>query len=327
MVNFKKLRFTTYYLISALLISGCSSISSNLNSIIGDDTFPNFPDPQVTTYILDLSASTNSISQLTALNSGIEEFISGKAFGDPFSKPQLPPLSLSMQFITLKSGSAPRFPLVSAETSKELYNFLLKNQTNLDQAIPLWNGFIRARTNVYDSKLYLDSNCIDLVVSQFGPQALSKIVLTGPAAIICRDAKKTSTNLDYLNKFQSETKLPMGSDVFGAIQIAIKNMKKASDQYGDIEITIAIASDLVDEDPKKDFIQRIQGKNQDACKLGEEFSKNDFGSDSPLRGYNFILVGVGNTTYDFIEKNQKFWNCYFTSAGADVEEVSDLAGY
>jgi hypothetical protein len=40
-------------------------------------------------------------------------------------------------------------------------------------------------------------------------------------------------------------------------------------------------------------------------------------------------VGLGNTKAPaaFIEKTRNYWFCYLESAGAKVNEVTDLAGY
>ena len=67
-----------------------------------------------------VAGAANAIAQLNALNSGIEDFVSGKSIGNPFSSPRVSPRGLNMQFISLSSGQAPRFLLVSAETSQEL---------------------------------------------------------------------------------------------------------------------------------------------------------------------------------------------------------------
>jgi hypothetical protein len=67
----------------------------------------------------------------------------------------------------------------------------------------------------------------------------------------------------------------------------------------------------------------------DACNLGKEYSLEDFGDQLMLSNFKIILVGLGNTTMyrGIVEKNRKFWNCYFESAGAEVNEAIDLAGY
>jgi hypothetical protein len=58
-----------------------------VKSILADEAFPTLPPAEVATYVLDLSGSTNAIAQLNALNSGIDEFVSGKSLGNPFSNP------------------------------------------------------------------------------------------------------------------------------------------------------------------------------------------------------------------------------------------------
>jgi hypothetical protein len=313
-----------------LTLASCGSVSNGVKSILAEDTFPALPTPEITTYILDLSGSTNALAQLNALNSGIDEFTSGKSLGNPFSNPKVNPRGLSMQFITLSSGEAPRFLLVSADTSQELYSWMIENSPNIDQAKPLWDGFIRSREIVYSDKLYNDLNsCPDRAIEIFGQQALSSEVLRFPAIQICKDAQRTAFSLMSLRKFNENPGVSMGSDVFGAVKLAIKNMSRATDQFPNAKTTIAIASDLIDENPNRKLVNRLQSNDVDACVLGKEFSIEDHGDQSSLSNFKIILVGLGNTSMykEIIEKNRKFWNCYFTAAGAEVEEATDLAGY
>jgi len=314
----------------SLALSGCGTVSGAVKSILAEDTFPALPAPEITTYILDLSGSTNAIAQLKALNSGIDEFTSGKSLGNPFSNPQVKPRGLSMQFITLSSGQAPRFLLVSAEASQELYRWMLDNSPNIDQAEPLWNGFIRAREIIFSQKDYEDMNaCPNKVIGLFGQQALSAEALRFPAIQICRDASRTARSLEALNKFNRNPGIPMGSDVFGAIKLAVSNMSRATEQFPSASVTIAIASDMVDENRDRNLNKRLLNTRIDACKIGEEFSNEDYGDQFPLTNFKIVLVGLGNTTMykDILDKNRNFWNCYFKSAGAEIEEVTDLAGY
>jgi hypothetical protein len=314
----------------SLALSGCSSISSAVNSILAEDTFPSLPSPEITTYVLDLSGSTNAIAQLNALNSGIDEFTSGESLGNPFSNPKVKPRGLSMQFITLSSGQAPRFLLVSANTSQELYNWMIENSPNIDQAKPLWNGFVRAREIIYSDKIYEDmTSCPSKVIDIFGQQAQSSEALRFPAIQICKDALKTADSMEALNQFNQNPRVPMGSDVFGAIKLAVNNMNRASEQFLSATTTIAIASDMIDENPNRKLVEKLQSSGADSCVLGEEFSIEDFGNQGALSNYKIVLVGLGNTSIynGLIEKNRKFWNCYFNSAGAEVNEATDLAGY
>jgi hypothetical protein len=279
---------------------------------------------------LDLSGSTNALAQLNALNSGIDDFTSGKSLGNPFSNPRIKPRGLSMQFITLSSGQAPRFLLVSAEASQELYNWMIENSSNIDQAEPLWNGFIRAREIIYSDKIYnaIDT-CPDEVIKIFGQQAQTPEALRFPAIQICKDALKTARSLQALTKFNDNPGISMGSDVFGAIRLAISNMNRASEQFQSATTTIAIASDMIDENPTRKLASRLGMPGVDACSLGEEFSLEDYGDQLSLSNFKIILVGLGNTTLykGIVEKNRKFWNCYFVAAGAEVNEATDLAGY
>ena len=314
----------------SLVLTGCGSISEAIKSVLAEDLFPTLPAPELTTYILDLSGSTNALAQLNALNSGINDFVSGKSLGNPFSNPKVKPRGLSMQFITLSSGQAPRFLLVSANTSQELYSWMVKNSPNIDQAEPLWNGFIRAREIIYSDKIYDDmQSCPNKVIDIFGTQAQSTEALRFPAIQICKDAWKTARSLEALRKFNDNPGIAMGSDVFGAVKLAINNMNRASEQFGNATTTIAIASDMVDENPKRRLNKILTGKNIDACSLGKELSIEDFGDQLQLSNFKVILVGLGNTAMykGIIENNRKFWNCYFQSAGAEVEEATDLAGY
>jgi len=314
----------------SLALTGCGSISGTIKSILAEDTFPTLPSPEITTYILDLSGSTNALAQLNALNSGVDEFTSGKSLGNPFSNPKIKPRGLSMQFITLSSGQAPRFLLVSAEASQELYSWMIENSPNIDQAEPLWNGFIRAREIIYSDKIYEDmSNCPSTVIEIFGQQAQSSEALRFPAIQICKDAMKTARSLQALAKFNDNPGISMGSDVFGAVKLAINNMNRASEQFQGATTTIAIASDMIDENPNRNLPKRLEMSKVDACGLGKEYSLEDFGDQLVLSNFKIILVGLGNTTMyrGIVEQNRKFWNCYFESAGAEVHEAVDLAGY
>jgi len=314
----------------SLALTGCGSISGAVKSLLADEAFPTLPPAEIATYVLDLSGSTNAIAQLNALNSGIDEFVSGKSLGNPFSNPKVNPLGLSMQFITLSSGQAPRFLLVSAEASQELYSWMVTNTPNINQAEPLWKGFIRAREIVYAEKTYRDLQaCINKSIELFGKQSKSAEVLQIPARIICNDAIKTASALESLQKFNNKPGVPLGSDVFGAVRIAVNNMIRASEQFGGSMVTIAIASDMIDENPKRKMMQRLNDKDFDACKAGDEYSVEDFGEIPALSNLRIVLVGLENTSMykDSIENNRIFWKCYFQKAGAEVKEAPDLAGY
>jgi hypothetical protein len=314
----------------SLTLTGCGSVSDAIKSILAEDTFPTLPSPEITTYILDLSGSTNALAQLNALNSGIDEFTSGKSLGNPFSNPKVKPRGLSMQFITLSSGQAPRFLLVSAEASQELYSWMIENSPNIDQAEPLWSGFIRAREIIYSDKMYVDMNtCPSKVIEIFGQQAQASQALRFPAMQICKDALKTARSLQALTKFNNNPDISMGSDVFGAVKLAINNMNRASEQFQNATTTIAIASDMIDENPNRNLPKRLGMPAVDACSLGKEYSLEDYGDQLMLSNFKIILVGLGNTAMykGIVEKNREFWNCYFESAGAEVNEAIDLAGY
>jgi hypothetical protein len=325
-----KNRRGTFAVVGALALSltltGCGAVKS----ILSEDTFPTLPTPEITTYILDLSESTNALAQLNALNSGIDEFTSGKSLGNPFSNPKVRPRGLNMQFITLSSGQAPRFLLVSAEASQELYGWMIENSPNIDQAEPLWSGFIRAREIIYSDRAYEDmSACPGKVIEIFGQQAQSSEALRFPAIQICKDALKTARSLQAMTKFNNNPGIPMGSDVFGALRLAINNMNRASQEFQSASTTIAIASDMIDENPNRKLYLRLGVSGVDACGLGKEYSLQDYGDQLMLSNFKIILVGLGNTSMykGIVEKNREFWNCYFESAGAEVNEATDLAGY
>ena len=317
-------------LVLSLALTGCGSISGAVKSFLRDEAFPTLPPAEIATYVLDLSGSTNAIAQLNALNSGIDEFVSGKSLGNPFSKPKVKPLGLSMQFITLSSGQAPRFLLVSAEASHDLYNWMVTNIPNINQAEPLWKGFIRAREIVYADKTYVDlQSCVNKSIELFGKQSKSAEVLQIPARIICIDASKTASALESLQNFTDRPDVPLGSDVFGAVRIAVNNMTRASEEFGGARVTIAIASDMIDENPKRKMMERLVDKNFDACKTGNEYSVEDFGEIPALSNLRIVLVSLENTSMykNAIENNRIFWKCYFQKGGAEVKEAPDLAGY
>jgi hypothetical protein len=235
-----------------------------------------------------------------------------------------------MQFISLSSGQAPRFLLVSAKTGQELYSWMVENTPNIDQAEPLWNGFIKAREIIYSDKTYEDlQTCPNKVIEIFGQQALTPEALRFPAIQICKDAFKTARAIESLAAFNNNPEIALGSDVFGAVKLAVKNMNRASEEFGSAKITIAIASDMIDESPKRKLMNNLGAKNLDACILGKQYSREDFSELGQLVDIKIILVGLGNTNMykNLIEPNRKFWNCYFQEAQAEVSETTDLAGY
>jgi hypothetical protein len=235
-----------------------------------------------------------------------------------------------MQFISLISGQAPRYLLVSAETGQKLYDFIILNKINMDQSKPLWNGFMNAREIIFRDKTYTDlQSCPNKVIETLGTQALPPEVLRAPAIQICQDALRTARAIDSLAAFNNNPEIALGSDVFGAVKLAVKNMNRASEQFGNAKISIAFASDMIDENPARELISTLRGKNLDVCNLGKQYSLEDFGDQLQLSNFKIILVGLGNTSMykDLLEPNRKFWNCYFQEAGAEVSETTDLAGY
>jgi hypothetical protein len=86
---------------------------------------------------------------------------------------------------------------------------------------------------------------------------------------------------------------------------------------------------MIDENPNRKLYLRLGVSGVDACGLGKEYSLQDYGDQLMLSNFKIILVGLGNTSMykGIVEKNREFWNCYFESAGAEVNEATDLAGY
>jgi hypothetical protein len=173
------------------------------------------------------------------------------------------------------------------------------------------------------------SACPGKVIEIFGQQAQSSEALRFPAIQICKDALKTARSLQAMTKFNNNPGIPMGSDVFGALRLAINNMNRASQEFQSASTTIAIASDMIDENPNRKLYLRLGVSGVDACGLGKEYSLQDYGDQLMLSNFKIILVGLGNTSMykGIVEKNREFWNCYFESAGAEVNEATDLAGY
>ena len=128
-------------------LSACGPVDA-VKSTLQEDSFPPLPNPEVATYLVDLSGSTFPTAQLEALGSGVAEFLSGEALGLPFAETPVAPRGLSVQFVTKNSAQAPRILLVSTKTSRDLYDFVKSNASNKEVANRLWNGFITARSNI-----------------------------------------------------------------------------------------------------------------------------------------------------------------------------------
>ena len=316
---------------TALTSTGCSPAVDSVKSLFVEEAFPSMPIPEISTYILDLSGSTYPLRQLKALGSGIEETISGASLGDPFRSPKRAPESLSIQFITANSANGGRISLVSANTGVQLYDWVRNTAPNIDQAKPLWAGFVRARQELSQSPVNDLASCQTKAIEYFGQQGLSKLALSEPAKLICLDIAKTRTALDQLNEFVTNPTVPMGSDVFGAVEMGINNLKRAEMQYPISNKVLVIASDLIDQSPGRQFVKQIRnaGDDEAICSWAKEELANKYGSDFPFQDLTVVLVGQSNSRADLKLLNQvrKYWKCFFEHGGASVIETTDLNNY
>ena len=198
----------------SLGLTACGPVEQ-VKSAFAEDAIPPMPAPEVATYVLDLSGSTNPTAQLEALGSGISDFIAGRSLGNPFAKIAEAPRGLSIQFITANAAQAPRIVLVSTKASQDLYNFVTENVPNLEGSRQLWNGLVNARTQIWQDE-NLEANaaaCIEQVIQSLGKQQLLPDALQEPARLICQDAKKTANALQKLNNFVANPTVDSGSDV------------------------------------------------------------------------------------------------------------------
>ncbi len=316
---------------TALTSTGCAPLTNAVQGVFVDEGFPSLPTPEIATYIVDLSGSTYPIQQLQALGSGIEEFVSGSSLGNPFTSPMLAPRSLSIQFITQNSANGGRISLVSAQTGSELYNWTVSNAPNLDQAKPLWRGFIQARSELALNQIEDLLACQEQAIELFGQQGLSKTALRQPAKLICSDIFKTQSALEQLQAFVSDPDVPLGSDVYGAIDMAVSNLKRADMQFPMSKKTLVIASDLIDQSPDRAFVKMIKEgvDNDEVCTKAKQDVIDEYGKTLPFQDLFVVLVGQGNSRADveLLNKVRKYWTCYFQSAGAEVIQTTDLNNY
>jgi hypothetical protein len=314
----------------ALMVTstGCAPVTSAVKDVLVGEGFPSLPSPEIATYIVDLSGSTYPIQQLKALGSGIEEYVSGASLGNPFRSPKLPPKSLSIQFITQNSANASRISLVSAGTGVELYNWMLEKSPNIDQAKPLWAGFMEARTRLAQVHQEDINACENEAIQIFGQQALTGEVLRRPARLICSDIYKTQNALEQLSDFVVNPNVPLGSDVYGAIGLAVSNLKRADMQFPMAQKTLVIASDLIDQSGDRAFVRKIKA-GDDLCKVAKDDLTNEYGNSLPFQDMFVVLVGQANSKadIDLLNKVRKYWTCYFQSAGAELIQTTDLNNY
>jgi hypothetical protein len=160
-------------LLLILSISACTPMTA-VQSTFVEGQFPSLPGPEIATYILDLSGSTNPIAQLAALRSGISDFLGGQTLGNPFPANPVAPRGLSIQFVTKNSAQAPRILLVSTSSSQDLYEFVKDKAPNIEGARQLWEGLVRARTDIWQkARSGSDSkDCTTQVIKIMGRQQL-----------------------------------------------------------------------------------------------------------------------------------------------------------
>jgi hypothetical protein len=321
----------TVILSIGLLSSGCAPVVDTFKGVFVGEEFPELPTPEIATYVVDLSGSTYPFQQLTALGSGIEQYVSGESLGQPFDQPLAAPKSLSIQFISENSANAPRITLVSAKTGLDLYNWVKERTPNLDQAKPLWQGFVLARTRLAMESFISLEDCTQKALRYFGAQGLSQEVLSEPAGVICADTQRTNASLDQLTEFVANPGVPLGSDVFGALELAVANLKRAETQFPFSQKTLVFASDMIDSSPQRGFNRSLRALSDPgaACEMAKKDLSETYGSSLPFQDLTVVLVGQGNSRadIDLISKVRKYWSCYFTSAGAELIEASDLNNY
>ena len=312
----------------SLGLTACGPIEQ-VKSVFAEDAIPPMPAPEVATYVLDLSGSTNPTAQLEALGSGISDFIAGRSLGNPFAKIAEAPRGLSIQFITANSAQAPRIQLVSVEASQALYKYVVNRDLNLEGSTLLWKGFINAREQIWQSPALAGNSaaCVDQVVEYFGKQQLGTDELQETARLICQDAKKTANAIKRLDNFISNPKLKIGSDVEGALTIGLKNLINGKNHFPSARLTLVIASDLIDE-IGLNLPRKLAGSDIDrAC----EFGTNDASRiTADYSDVNVVLVGARNSiaSTQLLDRVGSYWSCYFNQIGiTNIEEKSDLSGF
>jgi len=309
-------------------LSACSPVSS-LKSTYEGQPFPQMPAPEVATYVLDLSGSTNPAAQLDALGSGITDFIAGQSLGNPFAQTPVAPRGLSIQFVTQNSAQAPRLLLVSANSGANLYNFVKEKTPNLEGARQLWDGLINARTQIWqDSALEANSaECVNQVIKMLGRQQLLPAALREPSNMICQDAKQSNAALKRLKEFVSNPSITMGSDVEGAILLSLKNLEAAKGELPSAHLSLVIASDLVDE-VSLSLPRRLTGSDsKQICALA---NKDASAQSANFNDVNVVIVGARNSKYapKLLDQVHSYWSCYFTQIGiTNINEQSDLSGF
>lgn len=92
-------------------------------------------------------------------------------------------------------------------------------------------AFIQARSELALNQIEDLLACQEQAIELFGQQGLSKTALRQPAKLICSDIFKTQSALEQLQAFVSDPDVPLGSDVYGAIDMAVSNLKRADMQF------------------------------------------------------------------------------------------------
>jgi hypothetical protein len=309
-------------------LSACAPVGA-LKSAYEGEPFPQMPAPEVAIYVLDLSGSTYPTAQLDALGSGIDEFIAGRSLGNPFAQTPVAPRGLSIQFVTKNSAQAPRILLVSTNSSQNLYEFIKEKDLNLEGAEQLWDGLISARTEIWqDSALEANqAQCVTRVVEMLGRQQLLPDALKIPASIICQDAKETAISKKRLQNFVTSPGIEMGSDVKGAIETSLRNLATAKAENPSAQITLVIASDLVDE-VSLTLPRRLNGVDfKSACEMAVQDAGN---ASNDYTSVSVVLVGARNSKVNTrtLDQVQTYWTCYLNQIGiTNITEQSDLSGF
>ena len=326
--GFKAILVGAGALTMVMSLSACGPVDA-VKSTLQEDSLPAMPAPEVSTYIVDLSGSTFPAAQLEALGSGIKDFIAGESLGNPFADVPIAPRSLSIQFVTKNSAQAPRILLVPTRTSQELYKFTVENSPNAEVRKRLWNGFVQARTEIWQSRAFNGdiTTCVTKVIESLGSQQLLPEALRSPANLICQDARQTDLAESRLQNFVKNPNVVMGSDVEGAIRTSLKNIEAAQREFPTAKFSLVIASDLVDEVSLK-LPQRLTNSSaNDSCSL----AATDAGSpSSDFSSVKVIFVGSRNSKVNpaLLGRVQAYWTCYLNQLGiTDVNEQSDLSGF
>jgi hypothetical protein len=309
-------------------LSACSPVSS-LKSAYEGQPFPQMPAPEVATYVLDLSGSTNPAAQLDALGSGINDFVAGQSLGNPFAQTPVAPRGLSIQFVTQNSAQAPRILLVSATAGASLYSFVKDKTPNLEGARQLWDGLMNARTQIWQNSA-LEANsaeCVNQVIKMLGRQQLLPAALREPSNMICQDAKQSNAALKSLKDFVTNPSIQMGSDVEGAVLLSLKNLEAAKGELPSAHLTLVIASDLVDE-VSLSLPHRLAGSDsKTTCALAH---KDANAQGAKFNDVKVVIVGARNSKYapKLLDQVHSYWSCYFAQIGiTNIQEQSDLSGF